>query len=118
MYRTAVSKLYKGLPAQFRLIWLNRRCSIGFHFDKPLGKWQTVTPKPASSQRCSWSWAFQTRERQLFDPPASAKMSNRWLFGNRFRPSPSHHSATDSTAKRGVSAQSPTRTKPQLALRV
>jgi len=32
-----VSKVRKGTPAQFTLMALNSRCSIGFHFEQPGG---------------------------------------------------------------------------------
>jgi len=37
MQRTIVSKLRRGTPAQFTLMALNNRCSIGFHLEQPGG---------------------------------------------------------------------------------
>jgi len=33
MQRTIVAKVRRGTPAQFTLMALNNRCSIGFHFE-------------------------------------------------------------------------------------
>ena len=32
-----VSQVRKGFPAQWILIWLNKQCSMGFHFEQPVG---------------------------------------------------------------------------------
>jgi hypothetical protein len=37
MKARTVSQLRSGTPAQLQLIWLNNRCSIGFHFEQPVG---------------------------------------------------------------------------------
>jgi hypothetical protein len=36
------SKVRNGWPDQFTLSSENNRCSIGLHFEHPVGSWQTV----------------------------------------------------------------------------
>jgi hypothetical protein len=53
---------------------------ILFHFDVPGGKWQTVITGPVSAAMAASS-ALNTRERWLFDPPASAVINSRVASG-------------------------------------
>jgi NMD protein affecting ribosome stability and mRNA decay len=56
---------------------MNSRCLIRFHFEQPLRQLQTVTVKLHEQLCDACSLAFQTREQQLFAPPALARMSSR-----------------------------------------
>jgi hypothetical protein len=59
VWRTT-SWLVSGRPRQLRVMWLNSRCSILFHFEVPGGKWQTVITSPVSAARAASS-LFHTR---------------------------------------------------------
>jgi hypothetical protein len=37
MSLSMIGRLRSGCPAQLRLIWLKKRCSMGFHLEAPLG---------------------------------------------------------------------------------
>jgi hypothetical protein len=77
---TTTSWLVRGRARQLWVMWLNSRCSILFHFEVPGGKWQTVMASPVSAARVASS-ALNTRERGLFDPPASAVINSRVAVG-------------------------------------
>ncbi len=57
---TTTSRLTRGLPRQFSVMWQNSRCSILFHLLVPGGKWQTVTVSPTSVANAASS-DFQSR---------------------------------------------------------
>ena len=80
MVLTTTSWLVSGRPRQLWVMWLNSRCSILFHFEVPGGKWQTVIARPVSAASAASS-ALNTRDRGLFDPPASAVTNSRVAVG-------------------------------------
>jgi len=62
MSSTITSCDTSGLPLQFMVMKLNRRCSILFHLLVPGGRWRTAISRPVSSASF-WSSVFQRRVR-------------------------------------------------------
>src|SRR5437588_13091885 len=86
---TTACRLTRGLPRQFCVMKLNRRCSILFHLLVPGGKWHTRSFNPSSSAN-SCKATFHSRDRQLLLPPPSAVISNSRARGKRWLPMFSH----------------------------
>src|SRR5712691_12243465 len=85
MRLTITSRLSKGWPRQFAVIWQNMRCSILFHLLVPGGRWLTAIRSPVSSaSRCSS--AVHRRARALLLPPPSAVMSRSVARGDMDEP--------------------------------
>ena len=79
-------RLTSGRPRQFLVMWLNRRCSILFHFLVPGGKWHTVMLSPISSASfCSSS----CHSRDAVAVAAAAVGGDQQRRGARIAPAPS-----------------------------
>jgi hypothetical protein len=86
----------QGRPRQFSEIWLNKRCSIRFHFDVAGGRWVTVISSPVSAAspcapRDTVSALAFAAAATTFIPPypiarASAPSSSRHARSSRKRP--------------------------------
>src|SRR5437660_1192067 len=77
---TTTSRLTRGRPRQFSVMWQNIRCSILFHLLVPGGKWHTEIRRPVSSAQ-SCNSTFHNRQRLPLEPPPSAVINNRFAWG-------------------------------------
>jgi hypothetical protein len=102
MRLTMTSRLSKGCPRQWAVMWQNIRCSILFHLLVPGGKWLTLTRRPLSSAK-RYNSRFHSRARALLLPPLSAVMSNSLALGYIATPIWPHQARSVATAKAGVS---------------
>ena len=91
----------RGWPAQVWLLGPISRCSIGVHFEPPVGSWPPVTARPYRSHSGAWRCGVQTRERARLLPPLSATISRSLAVGYAGCPASTHQRASRSTANRG-----------------